>query len=145
GAIVWQLAVATFLGPVGADPTGGVYVSDPGDGTYVFSRYDTYSNLVWSTNFLHPLPSRTCTQVFVDPSGNRFLSFDDGSIARMMGDSVAAKPSIITPPQSTTAFVGDNVNFGVMVSGTQPFFYIWQCAGTNIPNATSATLSLNSV
>jgi hypothetical protein len=146
-ALIWRFALGS-MGPVGVDPSGGVYVSDLGANVNTFSRYDAYGNLVWTTNYYHPpIPywSHPVSQVFVDPSGNRFISFGDGSIARMMADSVAAKPSITTPPQSTTAFVGDNVSFGVTVSGTQPFFYTWQCAGTNIPNATSATLSLNSV
>lgn len=147
GAIVWQLSVSATLGPVGDDPSGGVYGSDPGSGLNTFSRYDAYGNLVWTTNYDHPPVywSYAVSQMFVDPSGNRFVSFGDGSIARMVADSVAAAPSITTPPQSLTAFVGDNVSFSPTVSGTQPFFYAWQLDGTNIPNATNATLSLNSV
>jgi hypothetical protein len=86
-ALIWQFALGS-MGPVGVDPSGGVYVSDLGANLNTFSRYDAYGNLVWTTNFYHPpIPywTHAVTQVFVDASGNRFVTFSDGSIARIGG------------------------------------------------------------
>ena len=52
---------------------------------------------------------------------------------------------IATPPQSQTTNAGANMTFTVTVAGVPPFGYQWQFNGQNIPNATNATLTLNSV
>jgi hypothetical protein len=54
-------------------------------------------------------------------------------------------PRITAPPQSQTSQVGSNLIFSVVANGALPFIYQWQFNGQNIPNATNATLTLNSV
>src|ERR1035437_11080430 len=52
---------------------------------------------------------------------------------------------ITSQPQSQTINAGANVAFTVAAAGGTPFNYQWQFNGQNIPNATNATLTLNSV
>ncbi len=54
-------------------------------------------------------------------------------------------PTIIVPPVSQTANAGQNANFTVTAIGTAPLSYQWRFNGVNLPGATSATLTLNSV
>jgi hypothetical protein len=54
-------------------------------------------------------------------------------------------PIITTQPQSITRYRGESATFGVVANGIQPFSYQWRKGGTNIPGATSDTLTLPSV
>ena len=55
-------------------------------------------------------------------------------------------PTIVTnPPGVTVKYVGDNIDLTVAATGTAPLFYQWQVRGTNIPGATTATLSLTAL
>jgi uncharacterized repeat protein (TIGR03803 family) len=54
-------------------------------------------------------------------------------------------PIITTQPQNQTAQTGSNVSFNITTSGYPLPNYQWQFNGQNIPNATNATLTLNSV
>jgi len=56
-----------------------------------------------------------------------------------------AEPVITMQPQSQSAVLGSNVTFSVSVSGTEPFSYAWRFHGTNLPNATNATLLIANV
>ncbi len=53
--------------------------------------------------------------------------------------------AITVPPQSQAVTVGGNVTLGVTATGTGPLTYQWQLNGSNIANATGATLSLTNV
>ena len=57
----------------------------------------------------------------------------------------AGPPVITTQPTNQTVTVGQTATFGVTTSGTQPLIYQWQFGGTNILNATNATLTLTNV
>ncbi|MGH7972116.1 MAG: hypothetical protein ACREIC_25665, partial [Limisphaerales bacterium] len=65
--------------------------SDSGSHAYVggdngmLAQFDSSGTLVWSNNFATP-----CQRMVVDVSGNRFLSFTDGSVARLQGDLALA-------------------------------------------------------
>ena len=59
--------------------------------------------------------------------------------------TVNVPPSIITPPASQTVNEGANVTFSVAASGTAPLSYQWKKDNVAIAEATSATLTLNSV
>jgi hypothetical protein len=140
---IWNTGVAWTqpIGPVeqwllGSD-SGGLYLSGTSG---IFSKYDLNGNEIWSTNYGPPAIS-----VLVDASNNRFLQLTNGSIACLATDPPPVLPVIITPPQSATVFVGDNISFNETTSGSLPQYFQWQLDGTNIPNATSAVLSLNSV
>ncbi len=54
-------------------------------------------------------------------------------------------PFIVTPPADQFASVGGSAVFSVGVSGGSPFRYQWRFFGTNLPNATNATLTLNNL
>ena len=58
--------------------------------------------------------------------------------------TVIVPPAITQQPANVIAVVGDIVNFHVSATGT-PLFYQWHLSNTNLPAATGATLTLNSV
>ncbi len=59
--------------------------------------------------------------------------------------AIETAPFIVDHPVSVEAFRGANVTFNVAAGGTAPLVYQWFFNGTAIPNATSATLTLNNV
>jgi len=137
GTIVWTQALGTVEQWVlAADSAFNLFLADTNG---VFSKYDADGNFIWSTNY--PLP---VTLMLLDSQGNRFVSFTDGSMARLQSDAPAQAPTIATGPQSRTLFVGDNLILSVAANGTLPLRYAWRLYGTNIRGATSATLALNS-
>ena len=54
-------------------------------------------------------------------------------------------PAIVLPPQNQSVAAGANVTFAVVASGGEPLRYQWQWNGANLPGATDAILTLNSV
>ncbi|HEV2694799.1 MAG TPA: LamG-like jellyroll fold domain-containing protein, partial [Verrucomicrobiae bacterium] len=54
-------------------------------------------------------------------------------------------PSIVIQPTNQTVLVGRTAAVSVTATGTLPLFYQWQFNGTNIANATNATLTLVNV
>jgi alpha-tubulin suppressor-like RCC1 family protein len=59
--------------------------------------------------------------------------------------TVLVPPSIATQPAGCTNVVGTTANFNIVADGTAPLTYQWQSNGTNLIDATNATLALNSV
>ena len=59
--------------------------------------------------------------------------------------SVLARPLLITPPASTNVPMGGDVWLAATASGSLPMSWQWQMNGTNLPNATNATLFLGHV
>jgi pectate lyase/pectin methylesterase-like acyl-CoA thioesterase len=59
--------------------------------------------------------------------------------------TVIMPPSITTPHAPQTVSAGTPATFSVTAAGTAPLGYQWLKNGSNIPGATSATLTLNSV
>jgi hypothetical protein len=57
----------------------------------------------------------------------------------------ALPPTIIAQPTNQTVAVGGTATFTVAATGTPPLAYQWSFNGTNIANATNATLTLNNV
>ena len=53
--------------------------------------------------------------------------------------------TVVVPPTNQTVLVGTNVTLRAVAVGTTPITYQWQRAGTNIPNATASTLTLQNV
>lgn len=56
-----------------------------------------------------------------------------------------ATTSVAIQPTNQTTFVGNSVTFKALPNGTAPLSYQWSLNGTNIPGATSASLSLTNV
>jgi hypothetical protein len=57
----------------------------------------------------------------------------------------ASAPTIYSQPANQTVTVGQNASFSVYASGTLPLKYQWSFDGTNIADATNATLTLSDV
>lgn len=78
-----------------------------------------------------------------DSSAGFWLSTTDGG--RLMANALlyAGKvpPVIMTAPSNSVTSAGGNVSMSVAAVGLPPFTYQWRKNGTNIPGATSATLS----
>jgi hypothetical protein len=55
---------------------------------------------------------------------------------------VTASPVITVPPQGQTVSAGQTAVFSVVATGNLPLAYQWRFDGTNIPNATSTTLTI---
>src|SRR5262249_7521938 len=94
---------------------------------------------IWSTNF-----GQKCIGMIVDATGNRFVSFADGSVGRLAVEPPPIPPGIAQAPQGKTVFVGDSVALSVAASGTPPLGYAWRLDGTNLPNGTNASLVFGS-
>lgn len=54
-------------------------------------------------------------------------------------------PVIQTQPVGADLLIGSSITFSVGVTGSDPLSYQWIMAGTNLPGATSPTLTINSV
>jgi len=54
----------------------------------------------------------------------------------------AVAPTISGQPTNRTVIAGQTATFTVVASGTPPLYYQWQHAGTNLPGATDATLTI---
>jgi Divergent InlB B-repeat domain/Immunoglobulin domain/Chitobiase/beta-hexosaminidase C-terminal domain len=138
GAVLWCQDIGTEeQWTLGRDPQANVYLAAASG---LFSKRTTDGVLVWSTNY-----GPECTRMLVDLSGNRFLGFANGSIARLANELPPQAPTILAGPQPQTVFVGDNATFAVSATGTQPLAYSWRLSGTNLPGASSSSLALTSV
>ena len=75
-------------------------------------------------------------------NGNLFsATLDNVSIS----GGVVGLPSVTVSPSTARASVGQSVTFNSGVVGQPPFNYQWQFNGTNIANATNATLTLTNL
>jgi len=90
-----------------------------------------------------PLPGQSGT-------ANITLTVQDGSGAGAVDSFVltvqAAQPEIpviTVHPQSQSVVVGGTANLSVSATGTAPLVYQWQLAGTNLPSATNAILTIS--
>ncbi len=61
--------------------------------------------------------------------------------------ALTGPPVIVTDTQPASALntVGGSIGFFAVVDGTRPLFYQWQFNGSDIPNATNATLILSNL
>ncbi len=138
GTLEWSEPLGTVEQWVlASDARGNIYLAGADGG---FAQYNANGTQIWSMT--NPTPA---IALLVDSSGNRFLTFADGSVARLGTDPPPQLPVILTGPLSQTAFVGDDVNLSVAASGTPPLVYFWFLNGTNLPGATNATLALVNV
>src|SRR6266540_423019 len=69
---------------------------------------------------------------------------DDSSEATVFQYTVPSL-GIATEPMGQTVECGGTAMFSVVASGTAPFSYQWRHAGTNLPGATSSTLTISPV
>lgn len=73
-------------------------------------------------------------------SGNEGLAqFDNFSLVLLTGPTIAAQP------QPTKTLAGGSATFSVTATGIEPLEYQWLHAGTNLPGAVDATLTVPNV
>ena len=129
------LAVAMTLPVSGANATLRI-ISQPAHGTVGL-------NGAVATYFPEAGFAGTDVFTFAAYNGSRNSALATGTITVGGGGPVA--PVITTQPVAQTVSAGSTVTFSVIATGTPPLTYQWQKDGTNLPGATSATLTLTSV
>jgi hypothetical protein len=78
-----------------------------------------------------------------DTGSDSGLAIDDLVVTFNGGVSnPPAAPAIVTQPQSQTVTAGASVTFTVVATGNPPLAYQWQFYNTNLPGATSSSLTL---
>jgi hypothetical protein len=122
---------------LGRDSQAGLYAG--GASGTLFKYYLNDGTFIWSTNL-----GKVCVKFLVDGTGNRFVSFADGSFGRLQPDPAPLAPSNPVGPQSQTVFLGDPVVMSVTASGTPPFQYSWSLNGTSLAGATTSAFQLAS-
>jgi PKD repeat protein len=70
---------------------------------------------------------------------------NDGAKVAFYAVTLFHAPSITNQPASQAVSVGSNVTFNVGALGNPPLYYAWRLNGTNINNATNATLAIPNV
>jgi hypothetical protein len=129
------------------EPNVGTVYLDSGSGLQSATFSGTNQTVAW-----------TNPNIGVDPGYNRFFN---GSIDEVIVYDRSLSPSEITnldlvglsgpvplrvvqQPTSQELFVGQSASLTVGVLGTPPIAYQWQHAGTNLPGATTSTLTISS-
>jgi hypothetical protein len=132
------------------DPTKGTVYLDKGDGTGLQSAvYTSQGNqtVIWDS-----------PNIGVDFGYNRWFngSIDEvvvydralspAEIANLdlLGSAGPVAPRIVQQPASQTVYAGKSAVFNVGALGALPLAIQWQHAGTNLPGATSPTLTIPS-
>ena len=101
------------------------------------------TNLVDATN-----ATLTLNGVTPDQAGNysvRVVNTAGSTVSSNALLTVLVPPSITTQPAGSTNVVGATANFNVVADGTAPLNYQWQANGTNLVDATNATLTLKNI
>lgn len=81
-----------------------------------------------------------------DTGNDHGFGVDDLSILYNVGDTIPpSAPVFISHPQDQIVFVGDSVTFNALAVGNPAPTFQWVFNGTNVPNATNASLTLNNV
>lgn len=83
-ATIWSRGVGIYAWTLAEDKFGGVHLGVDGGG---LMRYDSDGNQVWTNNF-----GSVCNSLVLAPAGNRFISLDNGVVARL-GDEASFTPS----------------------------------------------------
>lgn len=67
----------------------------------------------------------------------------ESEILELAGKDVAGSPAIVAQPVSQKRLEGTTVTFEVFVTGKRPLSYQWLRSGTELPGATTSTLTLS--
>lgn len=106
----------------------------------ILIRYDANGNELWTTNY-----NKKAVRMIVHSSGNRFVGFSDGTIARLQTDATPQPPSIITDPQNQIVQLGTIATFSSDVGGSPTLYYQWQKDGTNLVGSTLTNHTITGV
>lgn len=130
------------------DPQKGTIYLDSGSGLQSSSYLATNQTVVWSN-----------PNIGVDPGYNRFFngsidevivydrSLSPAELANLdlLGSAGPVAPRIQQQPASQAVYAGQSAAFNVAVVGALPLAFQWHHDGTNLPGATSPTLTIPSV
>ena len=96
-------------------------------------------------DFISGLPAGSATRHFTMTTTD-LLTGDTSELGgnRVAIAATAGTPVITTAPVGLTSMIGATVNFSVTATGSG-LLYQWRHAGTNLPGATAATLTLTNV
>jgi hypothetical protein len=103
-------------------------------------KYDANGNELWNANY-----QKKAIQMVVDSSGIRFVSFADGTIARLAPDESPQPPSVLVAPQTQIVSLGNNATFTVTIGGSPTLYYQWRKDGTNLIGATFTNYTITGV
>ena len=132
------------------DPTKGTVYLDKGDGTGLQSAvYGSQGNqtVIWdSPNIGVDLGYNRWFNGSIDEVVvyDRALSPAEIANLDLLGSAGPVAPRIVQQPASQTVYAGKSATFNVGALGALPLVIQWQHAGTNLPGATSPTLTIPS-
>lgn len=143
---MWNYVVVVWT------PSGITYYVDNGDGNGLrtSSVSGTVNPSIWKGGpfFIGRQASRTDRgwpgQIDELALYDRALTSAEVTNLYLTAISGPTAPNVIAQPVSQTVLVGQPVSFTVGASGAAPMSYQWRHAGTNIPGATSKTLTIPS-
>lgn len=137
GPLAWVRPIPPSLKwTLARDAMASVYCGAT-DGALV--KYDVDGNEIWATNY----QSNKVTRMLVDVSGNRFLGFTNGAIARLGAEASQVPPSIVADPQVQISGLGGDATFSVAASGSPALVYHWRKDGESlgVASATNYTIT----
>ncbi|MFM2083178.1 MAG: hypothetical protein RL380_1869, partial [Verrucomicrobiota bacterium] len=123
------------------------YAANNGTNFVELGRYDTSAYMNWSNlSVTLPLAAQTTqTKIRWRQLSNSGAPSDHWAIDDVTILAAPVAPGIVTQPTNQTNTVGQTAMFTVNASGSQPLTYQWNFNGTNLLNATNATLNLTSL
>jgi hypothetical protein len=159
GSVTSAVATLTVYVPpiITTQPQSVGTVAGPGVATTFFVVASGTEPLTyqWYFNNARMGPGSTSSNLTVNVGGppnagnyTAVVKNNYGSVTSAVATlTVYVPPGIQTQPQNQTVLQGTNVSFSVVTnnSGTPPFGYQWSFNGTNVSNATNATLALPNV
>jgi len=115
-------------------------VTNGGIGPFTYQWRFNGTNMAGATN-----PVLTLTNVQAVQAGSYSVRIDNAlgfTISTNATLNVLLPPFITAQPTNFTVLAGGTANFSVTAGGTPPLSFQWRFNGTNLPGATSATLSV---
>jgi hypothetical protein len=149
GSPVWYKYVTPTNGTLGINTAGSSFNTLLGVFTGPGNSFATLTSLGagYTTNrVLYGQPQITLTNV---PGGQTNYIVVDGYQAATgtvhLNIALGNPVTLFTTPSNQFVLAGSNATFSATASGSAPFSYQWQFAGTNIAGATNASLALTNV
>jgi len=113
------------------------------NGTVLFDQVNIGA-IGWTNLQFYAMATSTNTSLQIGfRDDTSFLGLDDVQVTPLAGAN--GPPVIATQPANQVGLVGGSATFSVVSAGQMPLFYLWQCDGTNIPNASGPTLVLTNL
>lgn len=124
----------------GSNATFDVFADSP-NGALTYQWYFNGTNIPWAKTF-----ELTLTNVQSANMGSYgvIVGNPGGSVTSSVAQLavVPSAPWFASPLQSQNDYIGTTVTFNPQAFGSQPLSFQWEFNGTNLPGATSATLSI---